>query len=420
MKVHGLIRSAGIYTGSNILTSAIPFLLLPILTRVLSPADYGIVAMFGIMVSIFAAFTGLGAQGAIEVRYFERERFDLPRYVTSCLLILFVSLVTLSFFAYLFKPTLELLSGVPANWLLVAVLVAAMQFIVLLRLSLWQVSNRVWKYGAMQIGQSALNAGLSLLFVLGVGMAWQGRILGIAISSLIFLFISASSLWRDGWVSRTPSLEYIKNALRFGVPLIPHTLGGLLIAAADRIMVTNLLDVSQTGIYTVALQIGLILNILTGAFNKAFAPWLFDHLKSKDFSQKKDIVRKTYLYFIVVWIMVLLLGFFAPVVLSVLVGEPFRAGATVVVYIAAGFAFGGMYYMVTNYIFFAGATARLAAITLSAGVINVGATYLLISQYGLAGAGYGFVLSQGMLFIGAWYLANTVCPMPWKRALTEY
>lgn len=415
-----LMKSASIYTGSNILTSAIPFLLLPILTRVLSPADYGIVAMFGIMVSIFAAFTGLNTHGAISIRFFEQERIYLPQYVASCLLILLLSTSVVLLCTYLFKGVLASLSSVPEEWLMIAVLVAAMQFVVLVRLSLWQVSKQAWKYGAMQVGQSGLNSGLSLWFILVVGLAWEGRTLAIVIASPIVLIIAFTSLWRDGLIRSSINLKYIKDALRFGVPLIPHTLGALLIAAIDRIMVTNLLDVSQTGVFTVALQIGMVLSLLTGAFNQAYAPWLFKHLKSRDGAQKIQIVRYTYLYFVVVGCIALTLGQLAPVILSVLVGKDFRAGASIVITVAAGFAFGGMYYMVTNYIFFAGATARLAFITLTSGVINVVITYLLISKHGLAGAGYGFMISQAVLFLGTWFLAHRVYPMPWKKALIEW
>lgn len=52
-----LFGNAAIYLGANILNAGIPFLLLPILTRVLTPADYGIVAMFSVVVSILGAFT---------------------------------------------------------------------------------------------------------------------------------------------------------------------------------------------------------------------------------------------------------------------------------------------------------------------------------------------------------------------------
>ena len=86
-----LLGKAGIFLFANIVNAAIPFLLLPILTRVLTPADYGVVAMFSIMVSIFGALTGLSVHGAIGVRYFELDRKALARYVADCVTILCVS-----------------------------------------------------------------------------------------------------------------------------------------------------------------------------------------------------------------------------------------------------------------------------------------------------------------------------------------
>lgn len=49
-----LFRSAGIYTITQMINSAIPFLLMPVLTRYLTPTDYGIVAMFGVLLSFVA------------------------------------------------------------------------------------------------------------------------------------------------------------------------------------------------------------------------------------------------------------------------------------------------------------------------------------------------------------------------------
>ncbi len=417
MKTEGLITTAGIYTVATVVTAGINFLLVPILTRVLSPADYGLAAMFGIMVSIFSAIAGLSTDGVISVRFFELDRRQVSHYVSSCLLILFSSTALLLLFTYLSGEALESLTSVPSNWLMTAALVAAMLFVISIRLTLWQVSRQAWKYGAFQIGHAGFGFGLSLWLVLGVGLAWEGRTLGIAIASASATVIAFASLWRDDWIRPTISPTYLKNALRFGVPLIPHTLGGLLLVVVDRIVVTNLLDIAQTGIYTVALQLGGVLSILTVSFNRAYSPWLFEHIKSRDIAQKIQVVRYTYLYFALLVFLALFLGLLAPAIFATLIGDEFRAGAEVVLLLAIGYAFGGMYFMVTNYVFWAGATARLSGITLTSGLINVVSTYLLIKEYGLVGAGYGFMISQGVLFLGTWYLANKVCPMPWKKAL---
>ena len=60
-----LFQSAFIYTLTRAINSAIPFFLMPVLTRYLTPVDYGIVAMFGVLLSFVASFTGLSIHGAI-------------------------------------------------------------------------------------------------------------------------------------------------------------------------------------------------------------------------------------------------------------------------------------------------------------------------------------------------------------------
>src|SRR5690606_13004257 len=86
-----LLGPALIYAVSNGLAAGLPLLLLPILTRTLTPDEYGLVAMFSVVVTAFGALTGLSVHGAVSMRYFDRDSLDFPRYVGSCLAILAVS-----------------------------------------------------------------------------------------------------------------------------------------------------------------------------------------------------------------------------------------------------------------------------------------------------------------------------------------
>ena len=57
-----LLRQAAVYAASQLGSRAIPFLLLPVMTRYLSPADYGIVTMFLFTAVILEPVVGLGLQ----------------------------------------------------------------------------------------------------------------------------------------------------------------------------------------------------------------------------------------------------------------------------------------------------------------------------------------------------------------------
>lgn len=419
MKINGLIGSATVYAMSSLVTSAIPFLLLPILTRVLTPSDYGVVAMFGIWLSIMGVFTGLSTQGAIGVRYFEYDKKIMQVYVSTCVVVLIASTIIALGCVILLNTSLEKYISVPGNWLVLGVTLSGLQFVILLRLSLWQVSKQPWKYAQLQISQSAINACFSLWLVLMVGLAWEGRLIGISIATLIIALVSLISLWREGWLPMEININDAKNALKFGLPLIPHVLGGMLLATIDRVMVANMLGISQAGIYTVAVQVGTILSLITVSINQAYAPWLFEQLKLLNENNKCRIVRYTYIYFIALIAVALLMGVSAPLILSVIVGSEFVQGAEIVIYISLGSAFGGMYFMVTNYVFFAGGTGRLALNTLFAGLINVVLTYLLIEKNDMVGAGQSFMISQAILFIGTWRLAHYLFPMPWGKCFSR-
>jgi len=415
----GLLTSAVIYTIANIINASIPLCLLPILTRVLSPADYGKVAMFATLLAIFSAFTGFNSLGALTVRYFQQDQFILSKYVSTCLAILFGSLVLVLGIVLLSINWFAHITQLPAQWVVIAVIIAGAQFIFQIPLTLWRASNQPFKYASLQIAQSAINAALSLWLVLGLGWAWEGSTSGQSFSLIIFAVFVLILLHLSGSARGAPRKDYALDALKFGVPLIPHVIGNMLMAMSDRVMITNLLGIEQTGIYMVGLQVGMGLGLLTSSFNKAFGPWLLGKLSDIDEMGKVRIVRYTYLYFLIVSILAILLGLLAPWLLDILVGEKFRQASGIVIYIAFGFAFGGMYLMVTNYIFYMSKTYLLAIITGLSGFLNIILNFFLIQLFGLKGAAIGFVITQFVFFIGTWFLSNRVYPMPWKAAILK-
>lgn len=412
-----LLGSAATYTVANVLNAAIPFLLLPILTRVLTPADYGLVAMFATVLAVSSALTGVNVHGAVGVRYFQQDRFDLPRYVATCLTILVGTTALSALVAGALAGPLTRVTGLPLSWLVVAVIASGAQFVVQTRLVLWQVRDEPLKFAALQLFSSVLNVTLSLLFVLQLHWAWVGRTAGQSLAIVIAAAVAFASLRAGGWLRGRPNREYAVDAVRFGLPLVPHAIGSVLGVMVDRFLVTAVLGVSQTGIYLVGVQVAMGLTLVTESFNRAFVPWLYRALQSGDDARKAQIVRGTYLYFGVVLLGAVVLGVGGPPALELLVGPEFRESGTLLLTLAIGTAFGGMYYMVTNYLFYTGRTEMLAVVTLTAGLLNIAVGYVLIRHNGLIGAAQGFAITQATVFFGTWAAAQRAYPMPWLRAL---
>ena len=408
-----LAGAAAIYTAANVANSALPFLLLPILTRVLTPEEYGLVALFTTLTSAFTALAGLSVHGAVNVRYFDAS-IDHPRYVGTALAVLGASSVLLLAGVLVAAPWLSSWMHLSTPWLALAVCVAAAQFISQLRLTMWQVRGDALRYGAFQVGQTALNLTLSLLMI-ALGMGWQGRGAGYAVAIVAFAVIGLVTLERSSKIDWHVDRAYAKDALRFGVPLIPHVLGTLFIASSDRLIVARLLSVHDAGIYAAGMQIGLVVTMLADAAVKALGPWLYSNLTLADEATKRKVVRATYAFFVAIALTAIGFGLVAPRLL-LLVGEEFRASESVVLYIALGGAFAGMYLMVVNYIFFARRNGFLSTASLAVGIFNLMASYLLVERHGAVGAAQAYAASQALLFVLVWWIAAKAHPMPWLSA----
>ena len=66
-----LVKNSIVYTIGLILPQAVGFLLLPIITRYLTPEDYGIVSSVGVLGTILAIFLTLAVDTSIYRLYYD-------------------------------------------------------------------------------------------------------------------------------------------------------------------------------------------------------------------------------------------------------------------------------------------------------------------------------------------------------------
>ena len=70
---HPLFKNTIVYTVTDCINKAIPFIALPVLTRFMSPSDYGMVANYLVLLAVLSAFIGLNANSAVAINFFKLE-----------------------------------------------------------------------------------------------------------------------------------------------------------------------------------------------------------------------------------------------------------------------------------------------------------------------------------------------------------
>ena len=408
-----LFNSSLVYGGFSLLNSFIPFLLLPVLTRRLSPEDYGILSIFVVLLAFMTPVVGFSTMGSVSRQYFKKDQIKLSSYIGNCILVLLFSSFIVFFILLFFSRSISQLTKFPEKWLIVVLLCAMFNYITSLMATIWQISQKPHFYGLFQIGQTLINLSLSLFFIFYIDLNWEGRILGQLITYLIFGLLALLFLVRGGYLDFHFNYQYVKLALIFGLPLIIHSLSGTVMTLTDRFFITKKSGLSEAGLYSVAYSLGGIIAIIEYSFNLAFAPWLFEQLSKLNERIKLRIVRIIYFYFVFLIIFSLIYSLILYFILDFIVGEKFLGTGKFILWITLSFAFVGMYKMVVNFIFYIENTRALSLISFSAAILNLFFNYLLVDLFGALGAAYSAFLTSFYLFISTWILSIKLFPMPW-------
>ena len=407
----GLLSSASIYVLANVANAAIPFLLMPVLTRHLSPEEYGIVAMFQVLTGFVGPFVGLNVHGAIQRRYYDEDAADLPAYVGSCLAILACSALVAGGALALLGPWVSELASFPRSWLWAVVVTSACQFLVHIRLVIWQAGVKPERYGLFQIAFTLANLGLSVWLVVGQGWGWEGRVVGLTGAYVVFGIGSLVGLALSGWIRLDVRPAYVSNALRFGVPLIPHTFATYAITATDKIFITNYIGVEETGVYLIAVQLASVLSILAVSVNRAVTPWVYAQLGHEGGGRK--VARLIYASMPATLAVAVVGSVLSPPFLELYVGEAFVRAGDFVPWLMLGQAFNAVYLVVVTLVFYAEKTHHLLWMTLAAAALNVALNVPLTAAYGANGASIATAVTFFVKMALTCWLAVRVSSLPW-------
>jgi O-antigen/teichoic acid export membrane protein len=345
-------------------------------------------------------------------RQFVKKEVDTGVYLSTGMVITIINSLLLSIAIMFCSSLISKYTLVSKAFILLAGAYSFFHVLSELLLAIWRMEDKPIRYGVFRTIKIILDISLSLHLIIGIGLDWEGRAYGMVIACVISGVAAFFLLWKSGYIRFSFRKDYLRHLLAFGLPVIPHTISGIFISYSDKLIITNTLGVEESGVYSVAFTIGMALGLLVNSFNQAWAPWLYQKLESGGEEEKIQIVKITYVYFLVITGIALLVGLCAPVIYKV-IGQDFAAGSSLVIWVALGFAFNGMYKMVVNYLFYAERTMLVAISSIIAAGINIFLNLELIPVYGIKGAAIATLLAFMIQFTVVWFFAVRVIDMPW-------
>lgn len=359
-----ILKDSFIYLFGELFAKALPFLLLPYLTRKLGTAGFGELSYYQTLVSLLAIVFGLSQDGALTRYYYFYGKRNLPN-------------VMITGYIYIFALTaIGLLFAWQQQSLVLAAVIfaAATQTVLGSQLAYRQCQKRALAYTTIQIGSGVLSsiltvAALELTTQQPITMRFTALFVANAIIALTAYFIVQKERKpRLTWQRFYYSANYI---FAFGVPLLLHHASGFVKGQLDRIVIYQQYPAEQLGIYSAALQLASIASVFLMSVNKATVPHYYEALKKGSLHAAK--VRQWALCSLLISPIFALIAFMLPETLFTwFLGANYIGTHYYICLFLVGFGLSIPYYLLVNYLFYHAKNKLIASISLvSTGVYLV-------------------------------------------------
>ena len=391
---NSVIKNAVVYLGGGSLVGLISYILMPVLSRYLSPADYGLVYMFGVLNMFFVSSIGLQSDTYFTKHYFEYEKPVLAEHVGAILKVIVFSMLFVLSAVLIFNKQLAAALSISGNLITLAVIIGTLTFIGVFILRYYQLEGKALKYVYISLAVAVINITVSLFLVVYLRLGWKGRIIGISIPILIQALISIIVLNKNGLIKFGFDLKHVKSVVFFGLPLVLGSLGGWVVNLADKVFITKMVSISATGIYGIGSSMGMIMGIIVDSCARAWVPYFFKNIRDNSPETNIKIVKITYLYSVVVIAMSFAVTFLSYIFIRYFLAVEYRTSFDYVIWISLGQGIAGIRSIFIYYLIYKNKNYVLSAIIISTSILNIALNYFLIRSFGTMGAAYTVFLTS--------------------------
>lgn len=406
-------RHISLYFIANVAKAAIPFLVLPIITHYLQPAEYGIISVFTAVLTFAVPFCSMGLTTTIGRNY---HLMSLEEHACSTYTAL---LLMLGFCLLLFLCTLagalvtESFMSLPI-WLVLCIpLMCLLQNIQTFNRIILRHQQRVGLFVLLEVGSTALSRFGGLCALMLISASWISVIAAQYAAHTLFAILGIYLLLKDKRLICSWDSTCAKTLLKKSWPLMPHAIGGVIMTISDRLVLERMLNTDAVGIYSIGATIGAAVLIYSTAFNNFWGPWMHRNLAAATADTLKHAVKYSYLYFLSLLLVVPILIAIGVAYIWFLVDARYHDAIGIVYWIAAATGVYSMTLAINHYLIIAAKTAILPSITAFCTLVNILLTVLLVRENGITGAAQATFIAYSLYFILMFWQCQRIYPMPW-------
>ena len=386
-KNHKIISHGSVYLFGNILRYAISFVMLPIYTRLLTPADYGIIELLSMVIDFSGIIFGMRVGEAIFRFYLDYEDRKKKNQVISTAMILTIILSIFGFILITISSGMlsNLIFGSENYRILLCIFSLTLLFspFTEIPMTFIRAQQRPWLFVCISALKMFIALSLNIYFVVLKKMGVPGVVYSAVISSgFMAILLSLYSFYQTGGKF---SLKTAKILISFSYPLVLTGIISYYITFGDRYFLNYYGTLSDVGLYSLGYKFGFLLSFIgTGPFSSIWESERYRLLKRND---AKDIFQQVFnFYSAYTIIIVVLIAIFSKYVLMIMANPEFWEASKIVPIILFAYFFQGWTGYCNLGIMIEKKTFIITKSVLLAAFVITILYYFLIPEFGAMGA----------------------------------
>lgn len=387
----------------TVIQKCISIITTPIFTRLMSVEQYGQVSVFNSWMQIVTLICTFRLDYGVFYKGISKFKNDKDGYTLSMQSLSSIITLIVLFFYLVFRDYINALTELSTFLSLVMIFEVFATFSV----SYWSIRNRYdynyKKIVLVTIAMSIFNVIAGLFAVILSEDKGVARIVSAAIVEIIIgLAIYIINIQRG---KKLFDLAYVKFAVLFNLPLIPHYLSTYILEQSDRIMIQKMVGVSEAGLYSVAYNAGMMIKIVSNSINNALVPWEYRKLEENDFD---SLNKKLNSFMILFSFAALAFIALAPEAVFVLAGEKYYSAVYCIPPVTASCFFVFVWGVYGNAEFYYDANKFTMYISGVGAIVNLILNYVCIKAFGYTAAAYTTLFCYMLFTISHFIFVNHI------------
>lgn len=419
-----ILRHGSWYFVASLLTKAAGLILVPIYTRYLPPAEYGVLGSLDAVSRLLPLFISLYLDVSFVRFYYDERRASPERvktlYSTQFWFVAVWGTLAVGLGLLAAPATVQEIVDVPFLPFMPLVFAAPLfTQLGLMGSQLMRANLRAREVSLINLASFFATASVALVLLIPFGygvvsLLW-GLTVGPFVSFVVFTVIAIRSGvlgWRFEWST-------LRRGLAFSIPLIPNLAGGWINGFSNRLILAHYGTLRDVGLFTISFQLGYVMYFIVDSITQVQNPIGMSALTADAEAGKRQISEFFSVFLWTALAVFLGLTLFAEEIVTLLVADSYRSAYVLVGVFALTYVTGGVNRVFTVVLSYHHRLKVISIGAIIAALVNLALMFALVPSEGQAAAAWSFLLS-GVLYTTwlVWWSQRTdPVPLNWPLIL---